>query len=223
MEQTTQPIEQEPKVKLYPPADEVFRGVWTSLFYAGRGMGKISMVCGGDRLEGASTVACGLALAGSEGALARIALVDMNLRFPAVHHVLGLDQSPGVGEVLFDGLDIASAANSVNPALDVFTIGTATGKILDVLRGRGMAQFLDKLSAQYDYVLADVAAANAYPDAQALVAAIPQVILVAHAGQTPREAVAQAKKRLEAAGGKILGLVLNMRTYPIPRFLYRRV
>jgi len=38
-----------------------------------------------------------------------------------------------------------------------------------------------------------------------------------------REAVAQAKKRIESGGGKVVGVVLNMRTFPIPNFLYRRV
>ena len=79
------------------------------------------------------------------------------------------------------------------------------------------------LADGYDYIIIDAAAVNHYPDAQILTATVPDVVLVSHSEKTPREAIAQAKKRLEAAGGTIAGLVMNLRTYPIPRFLYRRV
>ncbi len=69
----------------------------------------------------------------------------------------------------------------------------------------------------------DVAAANHFPDAQVLAGKVREVVLVLRTEQTPREAVAQAKKRLEAGGGKLVGLVMNLRTYPIPQFLYKRV
>ena len=37
------------------------------------------------------------------------------------------------------------------------------------------------------------------------------------------QALALAKKRLEANGAHLAGVVLNLRSYPIPKFLYRRV
>jgi protein-tyrosine kinase len=49
------------------------------------------------------------------------------------------------------------------------------------------------------------------------------VVLVVRAGRTSREAVLQAKKRLQLAGARLLGVVLNDRTYPLPEFLYRRL
>ena len=61
------------------------------------------------------------------------------------------------------------------------------------------------------------------PDAQVLAGVVKNTVLVAHTEQTPREVVAEAKKRIEASGGALVGLVLNLRSYPIPRFLYRRV
>jgi Mrp family chromosome partitioning ATPase len=39
---------------------------------------------------------------------------------------------------------------------------------------------------------------------------------------TARASVAEAKRRLELAGARILGVALNRRTFPIPGFLYRR-
>lgn len=212
----------EPALK--PQAWEIFRELWASLFYSGRMKGKSSLICSADRREGASTIACGLALAGTvpsgEG---RVALVDCNLRNPALHEMLNMQESPGVGEILLDGLAPRAAVQRVNDALDLYAIGYGRRRILDILRSGTLAGFLSALSKKYEQVLVDVAAVNHFPDAQVLAGVVENVVLVAHTEQTPREAVAQAKKRLEAGGGKVVGLVLNLRTYPIPRFLYRRV
>ncbi|MCJ7544474.1 MAG: CpsD/CapB family tyrosine-protein kinase [Phycisphaerae bacterium] len=204
--------------------DEVFRRLWASLFYSGRPVGKSVMVCAADEGEGASTIACGLALAGSTPAgSARVALVDFNLRGPTVHRLLRAPQAPGVSEILVQGLAPESAAQRVNTSLDFYAVGNPTGRLPEVLRNDKLSEFLSTLADGYDHVLVDVAAVNHYPDAQVLAGVVKDVLLVAYTDRTPREAVAQAKKRLESSGGRVVGLVLNMRTYPIPGFLYRRV
>jgi len=223
----TQAIEQLPgaaRASLSPAAEDIFRGLWASLFYSGRTMGKSVMICSAGRGEGASTIACGLALAGSTPAGAdRVALVDLNLRDPAVHRMMGARANPGVAEIIVDGLPPESAAQRINTSLDIYPIGDGSQRRLEVLRSKQLPAFLSMLCDGYDRVLVDVAAVNHYPDAQILTGAVKDAVLVAHTNQTPREAVAQAKKRLEAGGARLAGLVLNLRTYPIPRFLYRRV
>jgi protein-tyrosine kinase len=49
------------------------------------------------------------------------------------------------------------------------------------------------------------------------------VILILEAHATRRESARRAKESLQAAGVKILGAVLNKRTYPIPEALYKRL
>jgi capsular exopolysaccharide synthesis family protein len=214
----------EDKVSLSPKADEVFRGLWASLFYSGRTVGKSVLICSADRGEGASTVACGLALAGSTPAGgARVALVDLNLRNPALHRMLDVPLSPGIGEIVIGGRAAESAARRVNTSLDLYSIGELGSHRLEVLRSPRLREFLSVLRDGYDHVLVDVASVNAHPDAQVLAGLVRDVVLVAYTDRTPREAAAQAQKRLESGGGRLVGLVLNLRKYPIPRFLYRRV
>jgi capsular exopolysaccharide synthesis family protein len=209
---------------LKPKAEEIFRGLWTSLFYSGRVIGKSVVICSADRREGTSTITAGVALAGSApSGVARVALVDFNLRYPAMHEILGLQPAPGVVEVIVGGMEPRAVAQQVTPTLDLFASGNVGGRLLDVLRSDALTGFLNALCEAYDHVLIDAPAANQFPDAHVLATAAKNVVLVAHTEQTPREAVAQAKKRLEAGGGRLVGLVLNMRTYPIPGFLYRRV
>jgi capsular exopolysaccharide synthesis family protein len=212
------------RASLKDEAEDLFCGMWASLFYSGRTVGKSALICTSARREGASTIACGLALAGSGPAGGeRVALVDFNLRNPSVHDLLGLRSSPGLVEALADGQSLASVAQSVNNNLDVFTVGAIAQRSLDVLRSDAVERFFQTLRETYDRILVDAAPANHYPDAQVLGGVLKDVVLVAHCDQTPREAIAQAKKRVEAGGGRVVGLVLNLRTYPIPGFLYRLV
>ena len=205
-------------------AQDVYSSLWASLFYSGKVSGNVVMLCSAVRREGASTTACALALAGSIPCGAdRVALVDFNLRAPLMHKIFKLSPEPGVCEIVTESRDPASVAQSVSSGLDVYVAGEGSGRSLNVLKNPNLSGFFNMLAEYYDYTIVDAAAVNHYPDAQILAATIPDIVLVSHADKTPREAVVQAKKRLEAGGGAIAGLVMNLRAYPIPRFVYRRV
>jgi Mrp family chromosome partitioning ATPase len=49
------------------------------------------------------------------------------------------------------------------------------------------------------------------------------VVLVIEAHATRREAARKVKESLEAANVRLLGAVLNKRTFPIPEVLYNRI
>jgi Mrp family chromosome partitioning ATPase len=150
-------------------------------------------------------------------------LVDFNLRKPSLHRLLRANQSPGVCQVLSGQLAPESAAQRVNVVLDFYAAGEPAQRGAELLRGPAISDFLATLADGYDHVLVDAPAVNRFPDAGVLAGIVKDVVLVAHAERTPREAVAAAKKHLESAGARLVGVVLNQRTYPIPSFLYRRV
>jgi len=206
-------------------AEEAFRGLWASVFSHPLAP-KAVVVCTPNRVEGATTVACGLALAGAgQGDQARVALVDLNLRTPRVDRQLRLKDGTGVSDVLVGGVDLDAALQRVGPGqLDVLTAGGQCGRLSEILQTGRVGGLLAQLKDRYDQVVIDTAPVNRYPDAQVVARAADGIVLVARYRHTPRESLLQAKRRLEAGSdGKILGTVLNMRTYPIPGFVYRRV
>jgi len=224
MAETVQTAQEPPRAQLTGQAEELFRTMWASLFYSGRQVGKSLMVCSASRGEGASTMICGLGIAGSgPTGSARVAMVDFNLREPALHRMIGAKAAPGVTEIITEGLAPESAAQRINVGLDVYAAGNVDGRTLEVLRNGRLGEFIATLSDGYDHVLVDAAAVNHFPDAQVLASVVRDIVLVADSQRTAREAVAQARRSLEAGGGRIAGVVLNMRTYPIPKFLYRRL
>jgi polysaccharide biosynthesis transport protein len=237
MSETTKPFDEETpqavtavapgsasRVELSGRGEELFREMWASVFFSGKMTGQSLLVTSAARYEGATTIACGLALAGAGPAAgAHVALVDFNLRNPAVHETLGLRGTPGLAEALSNGGDMSNVAQRVNDSLDVYVAGQVADRSLKVLRSKAARSFFDALARAYDFVVVDIAAANIYPDAQVLGAIVQETLLVVNADVTPREAVGQAKKRIEGGGGRVCGMILNQRTYPIPSFLYRRV
>ena len=62
-----------------------------------------------------------------------------------------------------------------------------------------------------------------YSDALAFGQLTDGFILVVEANATRREAALQVAENLRAANVRILGAVLNQRTFPIPEALYHRL
>lgn len=82
---------------------------------------------------------------------------------------------------------------------------------------------LSELRANFGYVLLDTPPVNESADAMLFGRLADGVILVLAAHETRRAAALRAKECLQAANIKLLGAVLNKRTYPIPNALYQRI
>lgn len=82
---------------------------------------------------------------------------------------------------------------------------------------------LREVRKEFGYVLVDAQPVGQPADAAALGPATDGVVLVLEANATRRVAALSAKEALAAAGVRLLGTVLNDRTFPIPEKLYRRL
>ncbi|HVP13578.1 MAG TPA: CpsD/CapB family tyrosine-protein kinase [Phycisphaerae bacterium] len=202
--------------------------LWGSIFYsADRPAPKAIIVTAARRRDGATQIAVSLALVGAEASRERrIALVDFNLRNPAVAEVLGIPGEPGLTDVLDGRIALEAAMHAVRlpngNMLYVLPAGAAAEQPLGLLKSRQAQAVIARLQERYDHTIIDVTTANAHPDPQVIGGLVKGALLVARAGETPRETVAEAKKRLDLAGVQCLGLVMNQRSDPIPDFLYRR-
>ena len=77
-----------------------------------------------------------------------------------------------------------------------------------------------ELRKEFDYVLMDSPPLNTYADGVAIGQLTDGLVVVLEANSTRREAAAKVTENLRAAQIKILGAVLNKRTFPIPEILY---
>ncbi|MBN2562410.1 MAG: hypothetical protein JXQ75_15910 [Phycisphaerae bacterium] len=201
--------------------------LWGNVFFsAERASPKAIIVTAARRRDGATQIAVALALIGAEASgERRVALVDFNFRDPGIAEVLRIPEEPGLSDVLEGRCTLEAAMRAVTlkngNQLDVLSSGPAVDKPLGLLKSRQVQSLIGQLQDRYDHTIIDVAAASAHPDPQVIGALVDGALLVVRAGETPRETVADAKKRLDLAGVRCLGLVLNQRSDPIPGFVYR--
>jgi capsular exopolysaccharide synthesis family protein len=215
------------KRRVRPQSENELGQLWGNVFFSvDRPAPRVVVVTGARRGDGATQISTSLALLGAEAnAELRIALVDFNLRDPAVADLLGIPREPGLTDVLNGRVRLEAAMHALTlkngNKLHVLPCGPRADHPLGLLRSRQVRALIGQLRDRYDHVLLDAANVNNHPDPQVLGAQVDGALLVIRAGETPRETVAEAKKRLDLAGVRCLGLVMNQRTDPIPSFLYR--
>jgi polysaccharide biosynthesis transport protein len=220
------PEQETASLEISPGALDEVQQLWGSLFFSTEhNAPKSVVITGAQPGEGATEIAVALALVGSSSEHGKhIALLEFNARDPRVAGLLGVPPSPGIYDVL-NGKEALYAASTVrcHGRLTVIPAGTGQSAAPPGLNRDRLANLIGELLEQHDHVLIDAPAVNVNAAAQALGAITDGVLLVTRAGATRREAIAEAKKRIELAQGRLIGLVLNMRTFPVPGWLYRRM
>jgi Mrp family chromosome partitioning ATPase len=82
---------------------------------------------------------------------------------------------------------------------------------------------IDLLRNEFDYALINCSSLKESGDLLSVAPFVDGVILVVEANRTRREQIQHAERAIETAQGKLLGHVLNKRTYAIPEWIYRRL
>jgi Mrp family chromosome partitioning ATPase len=99
----------------------------------------------------------------------------------------------------------------------VLPAGQCLGEPADV-KGSLVRQLLERLDGAYDVIILDTAPVLASADAAILAPIVDGVILVVRAGEAERHAVQHTHTQLTAAGGHVLGVVLNDPAGVIPKY-----
>ncbi len=82
---------------------------------------------------------------------------------------------------------------------------------------------LDALRQEFEYILVDAPPAAAHSQTTLLGQAADGIVLVLEANATRRIAAKKTKESLQNGNLRLLGTVLNNRTFPVPEKLYRRL
>lgn len=153
-----------------------------------------------------------------------ILLIDADMRKGRVSKYLGLNQSPGLSEVLKGEAELADTF--VSPNIENLTI-MPSGKVprnpAELLSSRNMTSILATVKAKFDYVFIDSPPVMPLTDPCVLGAAADGVILVIQAGKTQRDMIKTVEHRLYQAHAKLLGYIMTNVEYHLPHYLYRYV
>jgi capsular exopolysaccharide synthesis family protein len=203
--------------------DEILRLI-DRLFAGAAGTQKMIAVAATEHGNGCTWLCAhlGEALAAVSGGA--VCLVDANLRSPALHRYMGVSNERGLAEALIERESILNYIHAV-PGKDLWVVpaGIATSDLHGLARAEALRARLTVLCCAFDRVVIDAPPVNVSADALLLGGMSDGVVLVIEANATRREAARGAKNTLESAGVRVLGAVLNKRTYPIPEVLYKRI
>ncbi|MEK7422521.1 MAG: CpsD/CapB family tyrosine-protein kinase [Actinomycetota bacterium] len=167
---------------------------------------RVIQVCGAARDAGATTIATELALALSE--YSSVVLVDLDLRSPEIHRMVGVDDSIG----MVDNLDAESIDMTLHPVqerLAVITAGKPPVQPLGLLSRMRLDAMMGELRDRFDVVVLDTPDLGTYGDSTMIARLADAVILVTRRGHTSTAAVRSACRELERVKAEILGFVVN--------------
>ncbi|RMG08531.1 MAG: hypothetical protein D6731_21745 [Planctomycetota bacterium] len=183
---------------------------------------RLLLVAGAEPGEGKSLVASSLARVYAEMGVPTL-LVDLDLRRPVDHELLRVKRSPGVAEVIRDGVPWRRAIQIPDvDNLHVLPAGEPvedSGGLLATLR---LAEVLGEMREVFSVVVCDSPALTAVSDASLVARRADGVVLVYALATTPQRSLKRTLGMLRTAKAKVLGVVANDLRGLHRRSAYRR-
>ncbi len=164
--------------------------------------------------EGKTTLSVNLAIAMAQLKNTRVLLIDADLRKPAHRFIHGIQrdggQTKGLAGFLAGRIELDDIIHRTDIAnLSVIPRGRRPSNPSELLHSDQMSLLLNRCREEGYHVILDAPPVLPVTDPVILAGQVDGVLLVASVGQTTKEACRLAIQRLTAAGGKILGIVLQ--------------
>lgn len=189
---------------------EAFKSLRTNIrfFQASEGCRKFCITSSVSS-EGKSITILNLAITFAESNQ-RVLLIDADLRRPSLARLLIEHASPGLSNVLA-GLCTEEEAirKNIYPNLDVMFSGEIPPNPSELLGTPRMKQIVDKLSADYDYILIDTAPVGIVTDACLVASVLDGVLFLVRQYKTEKDSLAKSLRQMQNANVKLMGFVIN--------------
>ena len=137
----------------------------------------------------------------------RVIVVDGDLRRPLQHEIFGVSGDIGLTNWLRNGGEPALADTQVSQ-LRVLAAGPLPPNPVALLSHKRLAELLQTLTGEAEYVLVDAPPVLAVTDAALWASQVDGTLLAVTAGRTKREQAQRAKEVLEKVQSNIVGAVL---------------
>jgi len=160
--------------------------------------------------EGKTTTSSNIAVALAQRG-GRVLLVDADMRRSSLYKKFGMDQGPGLSNVLMGGdpADVMTTPLPELPDLNVMPAGPVPQAPAELLASQRMRQLLRKWTQEYDHVVVDTPPVFPVTDALLLASQADAVLLVVRSGVTRKKALLRMRDVLQRANANIVGVALN--------------
>ena len=159
--------------------------------------------------EGASSVAANYAVAAAQAGR-KVVLIDANLRRPDLHDLFGLDQSPGLSDVLLGAEEVLTVTRATaTTGLSVVCSGQEPPNPAALLSSGRMVAVIRAASEAADLVVVDGPPALLFSDASVLARQVDAALVVLDQERSSMRSAGRTLRMLQLVGATVLGLVIN--------------
>jgi capsular exopolysaccharide synthesis family protein len=185
---------------------------------------RVVVFAGVDHGNGCSQICAQTARILADNVTGTVCLLDANFRTPSLPNIFGVTNHHGLTDALMQDDSVKNYAKPLTPGnLFLLSCGSMPAGSSGLLTSERMKSRIVELRSAFDYVLVDAPPLNEYSDAIALGQISDGLVLVLEANATRRESALRIADTLRSTNIRVLGAVLNKRTFPIPEGLYNRL
>lgn len=140
----------------------------------------------------------------------KVIIVDTDLRKPKQHKLFGVNRTPGITDVLVEGLDINEVAHNTGiENLRLIPCGKTPPNPAEILASQKMTDVIEEISKHADFILYDSPPLTAVTDPVLLASKLDGILLVVKHRSTNRSLATNIVDQLRKAKVNIVGVVLN--------------
>jgi len=189
---------------------EAYRALRTSVLLSAASRAPQSLlVASANAGEGKTSTAVNLALALAQCG-SSVLLLDCDLRRPYVARMLNIENQRGMSTFLTGNDKIEDVIQQTRQEnLWVIPSGPSPPNPAELVSSQPMGKMLETLRARFQHIIIDSPPLLVVTDATILSTMVEGVVLVVESGVTPRKLILRARKVLDSANARLLGVVLN--------------
>ncbi|MGO9338923.1 MAG: CpsD/CapB family tyrosine-protein kinase [Terracidiphilus sp.] len=204
--------------------DEALRLVQQVFLLQSKEPPQVVAFAGIDHGNGCSQICASVAEILAKNARRPVCLVEANFRSPALPDLFGTTNHYGLTDAILQKGPIGPFAKLVNDEnLWLLSSGSLAEDSPNLLASGRLSERVSELRQEFEFVIIDAPPLTRYSDALVLGQLSDGLVLVLEADSTRREAASVAAASLRSANIPILAAVLNKRTFPIPKAIYKRL
>jgi len=192
-------------------SSEAFRILRTNILSQRKNDNSVSilMSSSGPR-EGKSTIISNLAVTLAQMD-AKVILLDLDLRRPVIHTILGIKKEHGMSDYMLSGTakieDFVKESGIKN--LSVITCGVIPPNPAELLASKKMLKTIQLLKEKYDYVIIDSPPVIAVTDSTILSNKVDMFVLAVRVGLSDKKVLKRTKELIDNVGSNITGVIAN--------------
>jgi capsular exopolysaccharide synthesis family protein len=208
LEKGVQPMEA--LADLRSPFSEAYHSIRSNLAFSTKdGAPKVLSVTSARPEEGKSTTAFALAQGFARAGM-RVLLVDLDLRNPSQHKIIGADNRVGASNLLTGAVRVQGAVQPTDwPNLFLIPSGPLPPSPAELLIGPRLVAFTKEATEHFDIVILDGPPVMGLADSPLIASVATGCVLTIEAGRTSRAQARAAIKRLRVGDARLFGAILT--------------